>query len=317
MVWVTWRQYRLELIIGLALIAALAAFLVPTGIQNLALYRDSGLAACLNTPGADCSDLARKFIQSYSLWNVIVMWFPWIPAIIGPVLAAPIVLEFEQRTYRLAWTQSVTRWRWLATKVALALLGAAVFAVLFTALTTWWHTPQSLVRDAFAYFHLKGAMPLVYTFFALALALAASVFSRRTIVMVVVTLVAFFFVQVSVGEALRPHYLAPLEQTETISGSSLSSEYWSPFLPDRAWFISGDIIDRAGNVVSETDLQAMCGNVGKNVIPCLESHGLMHKFRFHPADRFWTFQAIEAAIYLGAAVPLLGLTVWVVKRRMR
>jgi hypothetical protein len=42
-----------------------------------------------------------------------------------------------------------------------------------------------------------------------------------------------------------------------------------------------------------------------------------NKVRFHPADRFWTFQAIEAAIFLGAAVPLLGLTVWVVRRRMR
>jgi hypothetical protein len=303
---------------SLALLAALAAFLVPTGLQKLALFRDSGLAECLSIPAADCSDPVRRFIyESYGLWTDIVIWFAFVPAIIGLILATPIVMEFEQRTYRLAWTQSVTRWRWLAVTLALAFFLAAVVAALFTALTTWWYAPQIRVAGPFGHFYLTGAMPLVYTFFALALALLSSVLSRRIIVVAVVTLVGYLVVQASVGEQMRSHYMEPLERTETISASSLSPDYLSPFLPDRAWFISGDIVDPAGNVVNEADLQAMCGDAEGIVIPCMESRGLMHRVRFHPAERFWTFQAIEAAIFLGAAVVLLGLTGWVVSRRMR
>jgi hypothetical protein len=122
--------------------------------------------------------------------------------------------------------------------------------------------------------------------------------------------------QLAVGNGLRPHYLPPLERVEAISEGSLSSEYWSPFLSDRSWFVSGDIVDSAGNVVSELDLQALCSSAGKAVIPCLESHGFLNRVRYHPADRFWTFQAIEAAIFLVPATALLGITVWVVRRRM-
>ena len=35
------------------------------------------------------------------------------------------------------------------------------------------------------------------------------------------------------------------------------------------------------------------------------------------SSEFWTAQAVEAAIFVGAAAVLLGLTVWVVSRRMR
>lgn len=32
--------------------------------------------------------------------------------VFGILLAAPFVLELEQGTYRLVWTQSITRTRW-------------------------------------------------------------------------------------------------------------------------------------------------------------------------------------------------------------
>ena len=42
-----------------------------------------------------------------------------VPAIIGIFWGAPLVArELETGTYRLAWTQSVTRTRWLAVKLA-------------------------------------------------------------------------------------------------------------------------------------------------------------------------------------------------------
>ena len=37
---------------------------------------------------------------------------------------------------------------------------------------------------------------------------------------------------------------------------------------------------------------------------------------FHPASRFWTFQAIETAIFLGLALVLAVATVWWIRRRL-
>jgi MYXO-CTERM domain-containing protein len=36
---------------------------------------------------------------------------------------------------------------------------------------------------------------------------------------------------------------------------------------------------------------------------------------YQPADRFWTFQAIEAGIFTGLAALLALLTLWRVRRR--
>ena len=47
-----------------------------------------------------------------------------VPAVVGAFWGAPLVArELEAGTHRLAWTQSVTRGRWLATRLGLTLLG--------------------------------------------------------------------------------------------------------------------------------------------------------------------------------------------------
>ncbi|MCI0437568.1 MAG: ABC transporter permease subunit [Chloroflexi bacterium] len=336
MIWVAWRQYRLELIMGLVLLTALAAFLVPTGIQQVASFSDSGLTACLNAGAEDCAQKGDNFIDDFRSLNQIVQWFLFVPAIIGVLLAAPIVMELEQRTCRLAWTQSITRWRWLATKLGLALLAAVAFSLMFTLLMTWWFAPQDRLQDPFATsFYFKGAMPFVYTVFALAVALTVGALSKRTIPAVLVTLLVFFVAQLSIGNGLRQHYLEPTEQITAVNGVSATSLAESNpqviYEPDRDWTLSNHVIDGAGNYLTDLQLQEMCGSgekqvsgsannqigVGLGWLPCLESHGVRNVVISHPADRFWTFQGIEAAIYLGAAIPLLGLTVWVVSQRMR
>ena len=64
------------------------------------------------------------------------------PALLGAFLGAPLVArELEAGTYRLAWTQSVSRRRWLASKLTLT-VGAAAFALGAASLAvTWWSAP--------------------------------------------------------------------------------------------------------------------------------------------------------------------------------
>ncbi|MFC1408591.1 transporter [Streptacidiphilus sp. N1-12] len=74
-------------------------------------------------------DSALQSVQQLQLALVAV------PLLVGALLGAPLVArEFEQGTYRLVWTQSVSRQRWLtgqlcATGGAVALIGAACAAL--------------------------------------------------------------------------------------------------------------------------------------------------------------------------------------------
>jgi len=48
-----------------------------------------------------------------------------VPALIGVFWGAPLIArELETGTFRLAWTQSVTRTRWLAVKLGVVVLEA-------------------------------------------------------------------------------------------------------------------------------------------------------------------------------------------------
>ena len=49
---------------------------------------------------------------------------------------------------------------------------------------------------------------------------------------------------------------------------------------------------------------------------CLHDHGVVMTLVYHPANRFWTFQGIETALFLGVAAILLAITAWWVLRRI-
>lgn len=48
----------------------------------------------------------------------------------------------------------------------------------------------------------------------------------------------------------------------------------------------------------------------------LHARGIQQFKVYHPADRFWTFQLIEAALFVAVAAVLIGVVVWRVRRRM-
>jgi hypothetical protein len=48
---------------------------------------------------------------------------------------------------------------------------------------------------------------------------------------------------------------------------------------------------------------------------CWHDHGVKLLQTYQPADRFPLFQGIETAIFVIAAIALLGLAVWLVGRR--
>ena len=136
MIWLSWRQQRTETLIAAFVFGVVIAVLVPTGLHIASVYEDQGIGACLADPTDACRGTLDTFDRRWDYLVNIVTWFNLVPAVIGILLATPLVLEFERGTYRLAWTQSITGGRWLAVRLLLIGLGALLAGLVLTALMT-------------------------------------------------------------------------------------------------------------------------------------------------------------------------------------
>ena len=104
---------------------------------------------------------------------------------------------------RLAWTQSITRRRWLTTNLTVYTAAAIVLATAFSVLLAWWFRPFAHVGFGGGYgrlqpnfFDFQGIVPIAYTLYAFAIGVTAGVLIRRTLPAMVVTLAVFLAVQV-------------------------------------------------------------------------------------------------------------------------
>ncbi len=240
MTWLTWRQYRMQLLYGVALLAAVSAFLLPTGLHRFAVFHDSGLAACIGA-GQTCMDLHGPLDQAYNSVSPIVGWFHLVPVIVGVLLAAPLVGDLEHRTVRLAWTQSITRERWLVLKLGAAVLAIALFSILFTAIMTWWYAPydRSAIlpkTDVGESFDFEGLMPLSYALFAFAVAMAAGTLTRRVLAAPLVALVAFIVLLTALQNTVQNH---GSDAIEVMNGTVVRGPTLALRNMDRFWTVQG------------------------------------------------------------------------------
>jgi len=326
MIWLTWRQSRLEWLIGGVALALVATWLIWTGLEMSAAYDDEGLAACVaaQTPDQACRTAASDFMQKFNNFEGIRIVPPLcLPFLIGLLLAAPTVLDFEQGTYRLAWTQGITRRRWLATKIGVGLAISAGVAVGITALWTWWRSPIDAIHGRFdgGGFDFEGIVPIAYTIFAFALCLTAGTILRRAVPALGIGLAGFLGIRAFVAGVLRPNYLDP----KTVSwspGDPVPAAIDSQRIASKDWIIRDSYADSVGHVISGgnsafRDCVTETGNrVGGAIDSCLAERGIVNSVVYHPASRFWLFQGIETAIFLGLAAALVAVTVWWVTRRI-
>lgn len=315
MTWVIWRQHRHQALYGLATLAVLSLVLLLTGLHMASVFRDSGLARCTNNQGV-CSLLASAFSNRFRAMEAIGVLLMVLPLFAGVFWGAPLVArELEQGTHRLAWTQSITRTRWITTKLAVILLASTASAAALTAIVSWWFAPlanSDVGRMQPVAFDVQGITPVAYTAFAVTLGVAAGALTRKTLPAMGVTLAAFTATRVAVLEFARPHYQSALRADQAINLNH-------PGSVNRAglhdWILSQGTVDRAGRSLS--NLPALCPTHGPLTVPqCLIAHGVHVHETWQPATRFWLFQSIEAAVFISMAMALAALAVWWVRRRI-
>ena len=162
MIWVTWRQHR-GLLIGI--LAAFLAAAVAMLVAGLRIHQDyAALAACHPSAAAACAQLSNYFGSTdWHEGNGIHVAVQAAPVLLALFAGPPVLArEFENGTYRYAWTQGIGRVRWTVTK--LALLGAVVTAtaLVLSLECTWLFVTLAayLALVAVTWFYLRGHYPV-------------------------------------------------------------------------------------------------------------------------------------------------------------
>jgi hypothetical protein len=312
MAWVTWRQHRSQLVAALGLLVAVAAAAVGTHVPIQAAYHRDALSNCLPAGSrSGCDLIVRHFEGEFDSWATALRGLIVLPALAGLFVGAPLLArELETETYRFAWTQGVTRRRWLLSKTTLLGIGTVLAAAAASAIVMWWRSPFDTLEGRISPggFDLEGIVVPAYALYALAIGVLAGLVFRRTVAAMTATLVAFAATRLIVLKFLRPHYLAPLHKT--VIGSDA--------IPHTGgWILSDTLVDATGRRVGagREDLAVLhAQHAGIDAQTYLVTLGWKRIVAYQPAGRFWTFQLIEAGIFVALAVAVVVFTVWLVRR---
>ncbi len=339
MTWLTWRQYRAQLAVGTAVMAALCLLLVLTGLQLLSQYHTviTQCASGINNGqnGVNCSTGGGLFTGGPTVGFVSLILLAT-PVLAGLFLGAPMVAaEFEAGTTQFAWMQGITRARWLAVKAGWLLLAAAAWGAVIAGLTTWWASPTNAEHLSEFYpgrFDVLYLVPVAYAVFAMALGICAGALLRRTVPAMAVTLGGFIAARVAVTLWLRPHYLTAVTVTRSLPAQ--------PRLTGSYWLISQGTRNPAGQLmaglqdqpapfgVPVSSLPKACAGLAKSAGGLTSSptgsltsscRAALTGFRsfvtYQPVSRFWAFQGIETGLFVVLAAILLTVTAAVLIRR--
>ncbi|MEV6877148.1 transporter [Amycolatopsis sp. NPDC051128] len=324
MTWLTWRQFRFPALSVLTGLIAIAVVLAITG-----------------------PDLVGRtdFSDQDTLFGGTILALYLLPAVIGVFWGVPMITrELESGTHSLVWNQTITRRRWLTTKLGYGVLVAMVAAALLSVAVTWWASPIDalaaiqtdrgmLPRISPVVFGARGIVPIGYAAFALVLGVAVGMLLRRTVAAMAVTLVTLAAVLLLVPAFVRPYLLPPQIETAAITGeniTNISGDNTHGILeigvrkPAGAWVLANETLDPAGNVADPLpDFVQVCAprpGAGPpehgSMETCLAQlgvHGYQQRLTFQPGSRFWPLQWLELALYLA----MTALLTWFCFRRVR
>ena len=347
MIWLTWRQFRLQALVVVGAVAVLAVFLVATG---------PGLADDYQRYTNDfLKQINFDRINQYLYVASQVLVYA-VPPVIGAFWGAPLIArELETGTHRLVWNQSISRNRWLAIKLGVTGLAAMAITGLLTLVVSWWADP---IDDAIGtgqaagvfnvgrmlppVFGARGVVPIGYAAFAFALGVAIGLVVRRSLIAVAITLAAVIAVEVLSPMLLRPHLMAPIETSVIVTADNMRGLQLSgpeenavvmrveAKIPGEGnWKLSENTVNSAGQVQKTLpSYVAECGPPPPNATAeqtrnrqpfsvCfqrLADDGYRQLISYHPPSHFWPLQWREAGLFLALGLLLSGFCFWRIRR---
>lgn len=345
-----WLQSRTQALTAAAVVAAAAIAAAITGVQLAHLY--SQLVVPCQAHG-DCGLATGEFLTHDGfLQQALPLLQRLAPAVIGIFWGAPLLTrELENGTYRLAWTQTVSRSRWILTKLAFIGLTTAALTGVLTLTVTWWFRDIDVVSaNTFGGFDTRDIAPIGYAVFGFALGALLGTLIRRTLPAMASTLGAFIFARVAVMQWVRPHLLSPLHTSVSLLNADqfgFMSRNGAPLQlvarasgPTNSWTLSSQFVTSSGHVATTQQLAAFvhqhCPGIGTPPAgpplggPAVAQPGIKASFQacreqaaqtYHlvvtylPASRYWPLQWLETGIFLALALLAgFGCYWWVTRR---
>ena len=312
MAWVTWRQHRSQLFGAAGLLAALAVAALASHLPIESAYHRNALSGCLPPSARSGCDLIVKHFQGqFDSLAAAVRGLALLPVLAGVFVGAPLLArELENGTYGFAWTQAITRRTWLLSKTAWLAAGTVLVAAAGSAIVMWWRSPFDTLEGRMgpSGFDIEGLVVPAYALFALAVGILAGLLLRRTVTAMTVTLLVFASTRLFVLKILRPDFLAPLHRTVVATdGGTQAGD----------WVLSDTLVDGGGRQITAAreDLAVLhAQHAGIDPHTYLVTLGWKRVISYQPAGRFWTFQLIEAGIFVALAAAVIALAVWLVRR---
>ncbi|RKS80505.1 hypothetical protein CLV35_0941 [Motilibacter peucedani] len=270
MTWLSWRQLRTQaaVLAAAALVALVAVGATGPRIRDLRSSAGAGFLSQLQF------DRTERLL--YVVGGLLLLL---LPGLVGAFWGAPLLArELESGTFRLAWTQSTTRTRWLATKLAVAAALVAAGTAVLTFAVGWWAHPIDLAvarghgagrfsapRMDPVLFGTRGIVPVGYALFALAVGATFGLLLRRSVLAMGLTLALVAVVQVLVPMELRARLVAPERRTLVVTAENFAgiqargdgprdpASSITRLVVDGAgsgdWQLTSDTVDGTGSVV--------------------------------------------------------------------
>ncbi|MFG3299993.1 ABC transporter permease subunit [Micromonospora chersina] len=330
MIWMSWRQFRTQALVGVVALAPLAAYLLFTGLdirQAYDRYQDRCAVA------DRCLDAMSQFQDDYRTRLLfLALLLAIIPAVLGVFWGAPLIArELESGTQRLVWNQSITRRRWLAVKLLFVGLASMAVAALASLLLTWAASPYDKVsgeRFTALAFGARNLTPIAYAALAFVLGTVIGLLMRKTVPAMALTILAFTLLQFLMPNMVRPHLMAPVTVTKAMTADALrelrgvgtDATVKGLSIPN-AWVTgTSKLLTATGQPVDartiDTCLTRPQSGGAADTAACLGERNLHVTVDYQPNSRYWSFQWIESALYLALAGLLAGFGLWRIQRHV-
>lgn len=311
MTWLLLHLYRRSII---AWVAGTMLIAVGVGI-SWQLMRSSvsiaGIQQCISAFSA-CSPTNLNALQQFNevnrrIYEVLLA----VPLLMGVFVGAPLMgRELENRTHRLVWTQGVTPMHWFFARTGLAVaFCVALAAVIGVAATLWLAFASSLGGGTWTQFDSYPPVFVIYVAFAVVLGVSVATVTGRTVVSMAVAGLVWLGVRGAVGIFLRPFLMRPLIRRGMTTSSAGD------------WYLGLTYVDKSGRQYSESQVDGILqqlGGGGPDPYKVLEQHGIFVAGLYQPASRFWTFQSLEAGLFILLTVTCVAVAIaWVQWRLAR
>jgi hypothetical protein len=335
MTWTAWRRARSVVIAMAVVVIVVGTVLLLTGFHQQFAWSEYLRRPCSGgypTGHLDYCERVAANVAATSRYNtalvlVVVALGPLFGVVLGVNAGAQ---EIERRTVRLAWTQSGSRQKWLASSF---LVNIATLVVLFVPLclvATWWNGAAHYApRIRLNGFPISGFSILFMSVFAFVLVSTLGMFVRRPgwtfAVGFVVAIACVYAVEYYVRPDLASTTFAKVGSSSVELGSA-SGFYGSNGVPANAWEKSNGIAPVGSKAAPSTaTMQTLerkmnncyaspMGKVKNGDNDCLRKIHIEFFALYVPDSEYWTVQLREGSIYAGIALLLAGVGFLTVRR---